>query len=274
LEVIRLPAWLSNLRKTEIIERVRNDPRSRNGTLFGMSPEGAFNAIDGGKTDFTKPRGNLSTDDMAVLYAYLNQKGHLEELIAAFGQLFAERSPKNPVIVDLGSGPFTGGLALASTFCGKFCFDYIGVDRAPSMRRFGEYLASSESVPGQIKRQWVSDITEVNWESPPGWRDIIVIVSYLFASPTLDVESLFDSLERLLIRIGRGRVMLLYTNATADTQNVQYKLFRNKLIEAEFSLEAEDHGQIFIKRAHGVQVRNLRYALFYRNRQRRLQLGK
>ncbi len=274
MEVIRLPAWLSNLRKTEIIDRVRDDPRSGNGTLFGLSKQGAFNAIDGGKTDFTKPRKNLSTKDMAVLYAYLNQKGHLEELIAAFGQLFAERSPKNPVIVDLGSGPFTGGLALASTFGEKFCFDYIGVDRAPSMRRFGEYLASSGNVPGQIKCQWVSDITEVNWESPPGWRDVIVIVSYLFASPTLEVESLFDSLERLLIRIGRGRVMLLYTNATADTQNVRYKPFRSRLLQAGFSLKAEDHGEIFIERAHGVQVRNLRYALFYRPRQQRLRIGK
>ena len=273
MEVIELPTWLKELRKAEITDRVRDDPRSRDGTLFGIDKQSAFNAIGGGKADFTKPYGVLSTDDLAVLYAYLNQLGHLEELIAAFDQLFDEGNPKNPIVLDLGSGPFTGGLALASTLSGQFCFDYIGVDRAHCMRKFGERLATTGNVPGRITSHWVSDITEVIWESPPSWRDIIIIVSYLFASPTLNAEKLFVDLEQLLTRLGPGRVMLLYTNATADTQNAQYKPFRTNLIQAGFLPKAEGQGKILTERAGGTQIRNLRYALFYRPRQRRLQLG-
>ena len=98
MEVVTLPQWLKNLRKTEITDRVLEDPRSQNDTFFGMNMQNAFIAIGGGQTDFTKPRGNLSTEDLVILYSYLNQLGHLEELIAAFSQLFFDGSPENPVV--------------------------------------------------------------------------------------------------------------------------------------------------------------------------------
>lgn len=273
MEVVTLPQWLRNLRKTKITDRVLEDPRSQSDTIFGMNMQSAFTAIGGGQADFTKPCGNLSTEDLAILYSYLNQLGHLEELIAAFSQLFSDGSPENPVVVDLGSGPFTGGLALASALGGNFRFDYIGVDRASCMRKFGEYLASSEEVPGNVTRQWIADIAEVTWESPPDWRDVIVIVSYLFASPTLDAENLFADLERLLNRLGNGRVMLLYTNATAEKHNSRYLRFRTKLIQSDFTCQVEDHGEVLVERAGGSQLRKLRYALFYRPPRRGLRLG-
>ena len=73
-----------------------------------MDMGGAFEAIGGGQADFDAPCGDLTPDDLALLYAYLNQKGHLEELVAAFGQLLTRSKPPNPIVVDIGCGPFTG----------------------------------------------------------------------------------------------------------------------------------------------------------------------
>lgn len=80
VEAAKLPDWLDRLRTAEITDRVRDDPRSRGGTVLGMDRAGAFAAIGGGQADFDAPLGDLSPDDLALLYAYLNQKGHLEEL--------------------------------------------------------------------------------------------------------------------------------------------------------------------------------------------------
>ena len=74
MDAVELPDWLGSLRRVEVTDRVRNDPRSRGGTLFGMDMSGGFEAVGGGQADFDAPWGDLSPDDLALLYAYLNQK--------------------------------------------------------------------------------------------------------------------------------------------------------------------------------------------------------
>ena len=273
MDAVELPHWLDALRRGQVTDRVLNDPRSRGGALFGIDRDRAFEAIGGGQADFDAPRGNLSPDDLVLLYAYLNQKGHLQELIAAFGQLLAGSKPPNPIVVDIGCGPFTGGLALAATLGDDPCFDYVGVDRADSMRRLGELLASSALVPGRVTTHWAPNLGSVPWPHPPGWRDVIVIVSYLFASPTLDAEGMFTDLNRLLRRLGHGAVTLLYTNSTRQQPNRQYPAFRKRLVEADFRVRAEDRGEIVVERSNRPQGRRLYYALFHRPRRRSLPLG-
>ena len=273
---VRLPCWLNQLRKTEITERVQKDLRSTGGTLLGVNSDRAFNeAIGGGQANFDVPWENLSPDDLALLYAYLNQKGHLEELIAAFGQLFprSEAAPQHPIVVDIGCGPFTGGLALAATFGRDSCFDYIGIDHADSMRRLGERLAHSNLIPGRVTTHWAASANALQWQDPTRWRDVIVIISYLFASPTLDAEAVFTDLESLLRRLSHGAVTLLYTNSTREEANHQYPGFRQRLQEAGFQAQVEDQGGITIRRRNELQMRKLRYALFHRSRQQKLQLG-
>ena len=256
-----------------ITDPVRYDPRSGGDSLFGMDVELAFESIGGGQADFDSQDGNLSPDDKALLYAYLNQKGHIEELATAFGQIFVGSSPPNPIIVDIGCGPFTGGLALAATLGSHVCFDYIGVDRAKSMLRLAKRLAASQLVPGYITTHWAANIASVNWPHHPAWREVIVVVSYLFASSTLDAESMFKDLDRLLRRLGRGAVTLLYTNTPRDDCNRQYPGFRETLKEAGFQVLAEDHGEIVIERSKRHIGRRLRYALFRRRPLRTLMLG-
>ena len=273
MDVVELPRWLDALRRVEVTERVLNDPRSEGGTLFGMDMAGASQVIGGGQADFDAPCGDLSDDDLALLYAYLNQKGHLEELLAAFSQLLAGPKPPNPVVVDVGCGPLTGGLALAATLGQDPRFDYVGVDRAASMRRLAERLARSDLVPGRVTTHWAEDVSAVPWQHAPGWRDVIVIVSYLFASPSLDAEAMFGDLEALLRRIGHGAVTVLYTNSTRLKPNRQYPEFRRRLVGAGFEVRAEGDGEIIIERRQAPRNRRLYFALFRRPPLRNLTLG-
>lgn len=273
MDAVQLPAWLEELRRDEVIGLVRGDPRSHGDLLLGMDMDEAVAAIGRGQADFTAARGNLSPDELALLYAYLNQKGHLEELVVAFGQLFAGAEPESPVVLDIGSGPFTGGLALAAALGDDPCFDYIGVDRAESMRQLGARLADSDRLPGRVTARWAPDIGAVDWPHRPGWREVIVIVSYLFASPTLDVEAMCRDLKDLLDRLGRGAVTLLYTNAAREAANRQLPEFRRLLEEAGFRAYVEDRGEIVVERRNVPRERQLRYALFRRPERRVLRLG-
>ena len=273
-----LPDWLQKLRRSEITNRVKDDPRSTGGNHLGVdSGEATRDAAGWGQADFDEPWGELSPDDRVLLYAHFFQRGHLEELLTAFGQLFgAPARPKNPIVVDIGCGPFTGGLAIASQFPQDSQIDYVGIDRSSAMRRLGEHLAAAVEVVSalpRICRHWAADVPSAIWNEAPGWRPVIVIVSYLLASRTLDVDALVPDLDRLLAKLGRGSVTVLYTNSVLDEANRNFPKFRTMLRERGFNLRTEDTGGIEVERGQDVRTRRLRYALFHRPAQRTLQLG-
>ena len=273
-----LPDWLTSLRRSEITGRVNNDPRSIAGTTLGVDRKTAVReVVGGGQADFDEPWGELSADERVLLYAYYNQLGHLEELTEAFRRIFASGPPDaEPIVVDLGCGPFTGGLALSGVLGRDTGFDYIGVDRSQAMRRLGEHLASAAERLGdmpRIRRHWVSGVSNVHWDAAPGWHPVFVIVSYLLASPTLNAVALVGELERILARLGRGPVTILYTNSPRREANRSFSSFSNALLGAGFALFADDTGSIEIGRLDGPRSRDLRYALFHRAEQRVLSLG-
>ena len=221
--------------------------------------------------------GDLSSEDRVLLYAYFNQLGHLEELTAAFRMLFARGSPDGePIVVDLGCGPFTGGLAVAGVLGPECRFSYIGMDRSHAMRRFGEHLAVAaeclDDVP-RISRHWTADLPSVCWTPAPAWPPVIVVVSYLLASPALNAAELIGELEELLRKLGRGPVTVLYTNSVRPNANLSFPVFRQTLQGAGFKLYADDTGSIDIERLQGQRERRLRYALFHRQPQNVLSLG-
>ena len=274
---VELPPWLERLRRSEIVDRVNNDSRTVGRTVLGVDPNVAQQTGAGwGQAEFDEPWGNLSPDDRVLLYAYFFQLGHLEELTEAFRMLFAGSPPKEePVVVDLGCGPFTGGLAVAGVLGPERRFDYIGMDRSHAMRCLGERLASAAArlpeVP-QIDRHWSADISSFSWNSAKGWRPVFVIVSYLLASPTLDVAALVEDLEALLTRLGRGPATVLYTNSDRDDANRNFPNFRKMLLDTGFELKVDDTGMIEIERWSGTRNRKLRYALFHRQKQDTLRL--
>lgn len=270
-----IPNWLARLRRQEIIDVVQNHPGTHNGLVLNLSPQEIVDkAICGGQADFDAPYLHLNGADRALLYAYFNQPRHLEELIEAFTQLFRNDSPLDPfVVVDAGCGPFTGGLAFSSVI--NEPFSYIGIDRSVSMRNLGERLASSATDFGSLNcsdRQWVADFDEIQWQHPPDWRPILVIASYLLASPTLDVAAFVRNIDVVCKRFGRGPVTLLYTNSALPRPNRSFPRFRDGLRDLGFKIIANDQGEIKTNRLGEVQTRLLRYALFQRDAQTSLKL--
>ena len=265
--------FIQNLRQAEIVDRVQSDARTDGDLLLGVDWATAMAALDWGQADFDQPIGTLSAEDRVLLYAYWNQKGHVAELSEAFRQMFANSRPRDPfIVVDLGCGPFTGGLAFAGQLGADERFDYIGIDRSREMRRFGEKLAAAlddKPEAPRISRQWAPDITSVHWTPPKGWRPVLVIVSFLLASPTLDVEALLDGLSRLLRTVGRGEVTVLYTNSAKPGPNRNLPVFRAVLLDAGLREVVNDVGTVQTERS----TRALRYALFHRPKQRKLPLG-
>ncbi len=274
--VVQLPNWLDQLRRSEIVLRVRNDPRSTGGTLLGVSRDIVVKEVTSlGQAEFDEPWGNLSPDDRVLLYAYFYQPRHLEELTRAFTILFEQAPPDDaPVVIDLGCGPCTGGLAIAGALGPEPEFHYIGIDRSRAMCDLGERLASRAEQMNEVTRLWSSEISSVVWDSAPGWRPVIVIASYLLASRSLDVEALSSELERLLKKIGRGRVIILYTNSVQDDANRNFPSFSEALRRMNFEEHVSDSGIIKAIRASGDTKRlMLRYALFVRPKQHTLPFG-
>ena len=269
---VELPHWLQELRKVEIVDRVRADPRSRHGTFLGLTRAEAMACIDWGQAQFDEPWGDMSPADRAILYAYFNQKGHLEELTEAFRMVFANQMPDVPIVIDLGCGPATGGLALAGVLDPP-AFDYIGVDQSVAMRDLGERLAASAPRLNAMRRRWASDLHSVEWNMAPGWRPVLVIVSYLLASPTLRPAELVHHLDALLARLGNGRVTVLYTNSPRPDANRNFPAFEEAMRQAGFDMPADGTGEIIIDRLAGERHRQLRYAVFHRPAKRTLQLG-
>lgn len=270
-----IPIWLARLRRQEIIDVVKNHPNTHNGLVLNLSRQEIVDkAICSGQADFDAPYLHLNGAERALLYAYFNQLGHLEELIEAFTQLFRNVCPPDPlIVVDAGCGPFTGGLALSAVI--NTPFSYIGVDRSVSMRDLGEQLARSAQDLGVLTcsdRQWVADFDSIKWHRPPDWRPILVVASYLLASPTLDVAAFVRNIEGVCNLFGRGPVTVLYTNSALPRPNRSFPLFRNGLRDLGFKIIADDQGEITIERFQELRTRQLRYALFQRDAQTILKL--
>jgi hypothetical protein len=258
------------MRRQEIIDVVNNHPTTHDNLILNLSIDEIFNqVIGGGQADFDTPYLHLSGTERALLYAYFNQLGHLEELIEAFSQLFRNGLPQDPlIVVDAGCGPFTGGLALSAVV--NTPFSYIGFDRSASMRGLGEQLASSAEHLGVhtcSDRQWVADLDGIKWHRPPDWRPILVVASYLLASPTLDVAAFVRNIDAVCNLFGRGPVTVLYTNSPLMTANRSFPHLRKCLQDIGFRIVADDRGDITIDRFRGVRRRQLRYALFHRDAQ-------
>lgn len=166
-----LPSWSNELRENEIVNRVRDDLRTKNNNILGMTINEARNLIEFGQADFAQQLHGFSAEDRVLVYAYLNQIRHLEELIEIFRQFFEKERTDRMTVIDLGCGPFTGGLAF-SCVPGP-SFDYIGLDRSREMRELGNRLASAaekvEDVPKIDNILWTGELqlARKKWNTHP-----------------------------------------------------------------------------------------------------------
>lgn len=265
--VVAIRSWLADVRRRLIIEPITNDPRESGvrDTRLGVPVPWIFrNAVGGGQASFDEPLPPFSSRDRVMLYAFLLQKGHVAELIHAFSSLLADpHQLHDATIVDIGCGPFSSGLALANVAGDGAVFRYFGVDTSKAMCAFGAELAAAAKEAGGLSPQTsveFFDSTDLIEFGPPrgGWT--IVVLSYLLASHTIDVELLSRQIVGACNRIGPGPVSLLYTNAAREEARAAFPNFRDRMIAAGFRLHIEELEELNVDG----KTRNIHYALFDR----------
>jgi SAM-dependent methyltransferase len=259
--------WLDALRRTHIIEPIDRDPREagQHGMRLGVDSDWIFrHAVGGGQASFDEPVGPFSSRDRVMLYALLLQKGHVGELVHAFGRMLDDPNHLNgATVLDIGCGPFTSGLALAHVGGADAAFRYFGVDTSVSMCTLGAELAQGAKDVGGLSQQALvefrssSDAIDFG-AARGGWT--IVILSYLLASPTIDVVVLARQIVDACNRIGPGPAAVLYTNTTRPGAGTTFPAFRDSLLGAGFTLHIEEREALTVD---GRQ-RNIHYALFHR----------
>lgn len=266
--MVTLQSWYTDLRRRMVVEPITSDPREthRPNTRLGWPTNWVFNtAIGGGQADFDQPIENLTPRDRAMLYAFFNQKGHIEELVHAFGKLWPNPALlQGTTIIDVGCGPFTGGLALAIVVGDTAKFRYFGIDRAKSMCALGRELEQGARDAGalhpQTEIQFLPELSQIpvcNLRAEPTF----VLLSYLLASSTLNVDEMIEDVLRVCDRISLGPVAVLYTNTTRADARKKYPQLCDKLSGAGF--------QIFVEKEEtftdGSKPRSVHYALFHRS---------
>jgi SAM-dependent methyltransferase len=199
-----------------------------------------------------------------MLYAFLLQKGHVGELTHAFGKLLDDpHQLQGATVIDIGCGPYTAGLALANVAGNGVIFRYFGVDTSQSMCALGAELAEAAKEAGGLNPQTSVDFTSSveKLDFGPrraGWS--IVILSYLLASKSIDVELLVRQIVDACNRIGFGPVALLYTNAARPEARASFPEFRDRLIDSGFIMRIEKLETL----TDGDKPRKIHYALFVR----------
>jgi SAM-dependent methyltransferase len=259
--------WLEDVRRAHIIDPINNDPRETwvNRTRLGYPTDWIFHTvIGGGQANFDEPIAGLSPRDRVMLYALFNQKAHVDELIQAFERLLPDPALLHgATVVDIGCGPFTAGLALANVAGNGVAFRYFGIDLSSAMCEFGQELATAAAAAGGLEPRTTirfSPGTDGIDFGPRRSEWTVIVLSYLLASASLNVQALCDQIVRACDRIGMGPVAVLYTNAVRETARAKFPQLESSLAAAGFEkkIEALDH------LTDGDKPRDIHYALFVR----------
>lgn len=261
--------WMEAVRRAHIVQPIQRDPRTRPpGTLFGWSMDDAYRiGIENGQADFDAAVCNLYPRDRALLYAYLNQKRHLDELTHALGAMTNGDllSLRQATVFDVGCGPFTGGLAVGLILDGLYPFHYIGIDRARSMLDLGQVLAEAAKATGGLEHdtsvQFLDSLSNYQRTGPPRGTWTIVLVCYLLASPTLDVVAMANSIASACDRNGPGPVSVLCLNSAAAIANSRFPDFAARITALGFEPRVIDNERFTDTRS---TPKDIHYALFHR----------
>lgn len=259
--------WVDDLRRTHVVRPIQQDPRNtwHPNTLLGHDKSWVFfEAVGGGQANFDQPIRNLSPRDRVLLYALLNQKGHFDELSHAFSKLLPQpHQLHGATVLDIGCGPFTAGLALGNIAGNTVSFRYCGIDTSTAMRAVGAEFANAAGSAGAFAERTTVEFHDaldtVHFGSPrAGWT--MVVLSYLLASDTLNIETLVAQIVRACDRIGPGPIAVLYTNTTREAAGTKYPDLERRLIAASFVKQVEDRELL----EGGDRPRPVHYALFVR----------
>lgn len=256
--------WLEHLRTQAIVRPIQTDYRTRPNKPLGREVPWLFKyAIGGGQANFDQQIEDLTPVNRVMLYAYLNQKAHVDELIHAFNKLLPEVDQfKNATIIDIGCGPFTAGLSLANVVSDRVPYQYFGIDHSSTMCEFGEHLAIKVRDAGEFHENthfsFHQNIDLINFGKKKSAEIIIFVLSYLLASDTIDVQALVDQISFARKKIGLGPAFVLYTNTGRIEARKLYPDFMECLKTAGFR-EIVENTETF---TDSDKDRSIHYALF------------
>jgi hypothetical protein len=140
------------------------------------------------------------------------------------------------------------------------------------MLKLGHRLAAAARERGVLHADasvWFgTNLSEADFGPKRGdWT--IVVASYLFASPSLNVQKLMVEILGAIDCVGPGPAAVLYTNSAQERWNLSYPEFRDRLVDAGFGVVADDTAELAGDRGS----RTLRYALLFRPETRTIDLG-
>ena len=183
--------------------------------------------------------GDLTSDQVALLYCFSNMKGHF---FSSYANLRLNKNhvtklldnSKRFLVVDIGCGPATSAFSI-NELLPKRKMLYYGVDISGAMRKKAKSLW--ESAQGShINRK--SIITrKKNWTSlrPKNIKHpccVLLNFSYFFASHFLDdddVESLAKLVESFIANKHVKMLSISYTNSPEEIANEKYLEFKEAI---------------------------------------------
>ncbi|PTU04254.1 hypothetical protein DBR45_02820 [Pseudomonas sp. HMWF031] len=256
--------WLEELRRQAIVLPIQTDARTKPNKPLGRDVAWLFNyAIGGGQADFDQKIEDLTPLNRVMLYAYLNQKAHVDELICAFDMLLPDLERfKDATVIDIGCGPFTAGLSLANVVGDRVSYRYFGIDHSSTMCAFGENLALKVLDAGEFHEctqfSFHQNIETINFGQKNATEVTIFVLSYLLASETINVKLLVDQIVAARMKVGLGPAVLLYTNTGRIGARRLYPEFMECLEAAGFK-EVVEKTEVF---TGSDKDRSIHYALF------------
>lgn len=196
--------------------------------------------LKSGRTDFRYAYNEISPCEKVLLYCFFNMKKHFFTSYAVFERILPslktvfDNEDYRPIMIDLGCGPMTSGIAIAdlmmSSTAKALSFTYVGVDIAPAMIARAKKFEDSPLFSNTSFYYW-EDWNEIDFSvlySVAGKNNPVVFnASYLFASDSLDSEEL-AGLVSDVVKLW-DHVYLIFQNPDNDIRNVKYIDFKSRL---------------------------------------------
>jgi hypothetical protein len=205
--------------------------------------------IQKGLADFSQgyehPKyGSLTADEKVLLYCFTNMKLHFFEALETFRYFRPVLKsmfelPGVKMMIDLGCGPGTAGLALADS-TKELKLAYIGLDCArPMLRKGSEMLGAANGyallAKGSVHRTTTSWPTVAALAKKlPTKTNVLMNASYLFASQSLNLDEVCDAVMSFKQAQHVGCLLFTYSNTIGELAGKKWEAFTQKL-EGEFS---------------------------------------
>jgi hypothetical protein len=142
--------------------------------------------------------------------------------------------------IDVGCGPATSGIALTDYLLSiknsKQQFDYIGVDYYESMLTAAADFMTNSVYKECTNNDFIKSITEIKKDDFSNANSILLNTCYLFASPTLKIDLLATEVNNLLNVYSSLPRFLLFQNTTDEAKNINYELFKTKILKHDVLL--------------------------------------